>query len=419
MAIDLELPNDLLVKILSFLPTKVAVSTRILSKQWEYYSESEYKRLKCFLDRNLPLHRAQVIESFRLGFYYPHFEPGDIRLWVLTVVSRYIRELDIFYVNYKNKQDILPSNLYTCKTLVTLKLRRRILVDVPRVVCLPCLKTLHLQDVRYSSEDSLQRLLSNCSVLEDLLVKGCEDDNMRKFIVIVPSLKRLKLDTLYDLEEIVIHTPCLEYLKLDYYSCKSHHYLIENMPKLREASLDVISPVLERLIGSITSVKRLTLCTEDYCLEGMYNGDDFVFNQLEHLKVCKWDAYALNMLVRFLKYSPKLRVLDFVEMDEHGQSDVIFWNQPSTVPECMLSSLQAFKFSGYLGRPEERDLAIYILKNARCLKTATILSKDHLFEKNPNMIQELALSPRASTECQLVFDDLLSTSKLCVKTLVG
>ncbi|ESQ47210.1 hypothetical protein EUTSA_v10027789mg [Eutrema salsugineum] len=391
------LSDELLVKILSFLPTKVAVSTSILSKQWEFlwmwlpkleygsenHSVSEYKRLKCFLDRNLPLHRAPVIESFRLQIRYPHLEPGDIKLWVLTVVSRYL--------------------VYLCKSLVTLKLDGKILVDVPRMVCLPCLKTLQLEAVTYLNEDSLQRLLSNCPVLKDLSVEGCEDDNMRKFIVIVPSLQRLTLIIYNELDEFVINTPSLEYLKFDYSNMKSHHFLIENIPKLGEAYVDAIFPCIERLIGSITSVKILIICLLGNSSENVY-GDGFVFKQLVHLKLCKCRAYASNVVVRLLRDSPKLRVLHLLEMEDHEPNGVVlFWNQPSTVPECMLSSLRTFKFERYLGRPEERDLVVYILKNARRLKTATILSEDHEFE-TLDMIRELALSSRASTKCQLVFD---------------
>ncbi|ESQ47201.1 hypothetical protein EUTSA_v10028223mg [Eutrema salsugineum] len=418
-----ELPNDLLIKILSFLPTKVAVSTSILSKQWEFlwmwlpklvytssccYSKSEDKRLKCFLDRNLPLHKTPVIESLRLYFRYPHLEPGDIKLWVLTVVSRYVLELEISYFTYQNEQDILSSSLYTCKSLVTLKLNGMILVDVPRMVCLPCLKTLRLECMTYLNEDSLQQLLSNCPVLKDLFVQSRGGNNLRKFIVIVPSLKRLTFLGGDDhLDEIVVKTPSLKYLDFTYYSFKIHHCLIENMPKLSEAYVNVSFPILERLIGSITSVKRLTLLQVDYGSEDVYGGG-FVFNQLVHLNLRMYQRYSLNVQVRLLKDSPKLRLLGLdlcrSRRDVHGTNGVIFWNQQSTVPECMLSSLQTFKFSGYLGRPEEKDLVIYVLKNAHHLKTATILFNNRFFEKNRDMIQELALSPRASTECQLVFD---------------
>lgn len=83
---------------------------------------------------------------------------------------------------------------------------------------------------------------------------------------------------------------------------------------------------------------------------------------------------------------------------------MVCWDQPSTVPECMLTSLQIFNWSRYFGRKQDRDIAVYILKNACCLKTATILADttEH-FVPNLKMIKELALSSRASSTCELVF----------------
>ena len=79
------------------------------------------------------------------------------------------------------------------------------------------------------------------------------------------------------------------------------------------------------------------------------------------------------------------------------------WNQPSTVPDCMLSSLQSFKWSLYTGEPKERDIVVYFLKHAVHLKTATIKSYQWDVPKF-EMLKELSLSSRASTACQLVFD---------------
>ncbi|VYS68629.1 unnamed protein product [Arabidopsis thaliana] len=92
---------------------------------------------------------------------------------------------------------------------------------------------------------------------------------------------------------------------------------------------------------------------------------------------------------------------------DHGTDErngMVSWNQSNFVPECLLSSLQTLKWSRYFGRQQDRDIAVYILKNARHLKTATILADtDEHDVPNLQMIKELALSPRASVICQLVY----------------
>lgn len=91
----------------------------------------------------------------------------------------------------------------------------------------------------------------------------------------------------------------------------------------------------------------------------------------------------------------------------HGfveDTDMVCWNQPSLVPQCLLSSLQIFNWSGYFGRQQERDIAVYILKNACVLNKVTIFA-DIVQYSVPHlkMIKELAFSSRASTTCELVF----------------
>lgn len=79
------------------------------------------------------------------------------------------------------------------------------------------------------------------------------------------------------------------------------------------------------------------------------------------------------------------------------------WNQPSTVPECMLSSLRSLSWSMYKGEPQEKDIAIYILEHALHLKTATIKSSSESDVPKLEMLKELALSSRASAKCKLMF----------------
>ncbi|KAG2284453.1 hypothetical protein Bca52824_055673 [Brassica carinata] len=205
--------------------------------------------LRRFLDRSMPLHKASVIESFRLDLAFAGCKPEDIKLWIFIAVSRFLRELDLL------------------------------------------------------DGESFRKILSICPVLENLLVKLYGGYvNMGMINVSIPSLLRLSLQIPYDglLDGLVIDTPSLKYLKLEDYdkeylpSC-----LIEDLPQLEEAYLDVNYRDVERLIGSITSA--------------IYRGK-FVFNQLEHLKLCVGINCVSSLPVRLLEDSPNLRELDLFEM---------------------------------------------------------------------------------------------------------
>ncbi|XP_018466450.2 FBD-associated F-box protein At2g26860 [Raphanus sativus] len=390
------LSDELLVKILSFAPTEVAVSTSILSKRWKFvwmwvpkleFVMNHFRpdiALQDFIDKNLPLLRAPVIEKFRLQCFSKSFRPEDINRWVGITISRCIRELDINYFAFSHNDELamlLPSSLYTCKSLVTLKLNgHRIHVDVPRTVSLPSLKNLLLREVTYSAEDSLRLLLSYCPLLEDLVIARERGDNIRGIVVISPSLQRLTLPIdggTSDSNEYVIVAPSLKYITVEHYAAYGFSYLVAHMPKVEEA--DIVAENqrhLEKILESVTSVKRISLCVwvneeEEY----MYH-DGIYFSQLEHLKLCISFDYWLKLLFRLLQDSPKLRVLKlYISCDDSRKYKAGSWNNnQSSVPECLLESLESFEFAGYRGRPEERDFVSFIFKNACRLKSSSIMA---------------------------------------------
>ncbi|KAL0714439.1 hypothetical protein Bca4012_021418 [Brassica carinata] len=105
-------------------------------------------------------------------------------------------------------------------------------------------------DLLFSAE-TLQRLVSNCPVLEDLVVYLRDHDSTRKLSVMLDST------------------------------------------------------ISKSLIGSITSVKRLAICRSQAICD-----DCLVFNQLEHLEVCACTVLFSNQLVRLLKASSKVISLE-------------------------------------------------------------------------------------------------------------
>ncbi|KAL0884818.1 hypothetical protein Bca101_008799 [Brassica carinata] len=107
------------------------------------------------------------------------------------------------------------------------------------------------------------------------------------------------------------------------------------MPKLEEADIDV-SQSLDEILGSMTSVKRLSL-------RQFFNRDD----ELEHVKLCFYSDDWSKLLVWLLRNSPKLRELNIYvdQMDSQFQYYApVEWKKRSSVPECLQNTLETFKF---------------------------------------------------------------------------
>ncbi|XP_059623854.1 putative FBD-associated F-box protein At5g56410 [Cornus florida] len=251
-----SLPDCLLVHILSFLPTKYAVGTSILSSRWKHLWASvptldfdvnlRFKPVQSFLasssnfmnfvDRVLLHHDLSCIQKFCLCTHSIDTYIGESRIytWISEAIERGVQELDIEFD--QDTYDInLPLNLFTCPTLVSLELRDRISFNVPRSVHFESLKVLHVS-ISYPDNDLTQYLFCNCPVLEDLLIEGeVESNEELLFDVSTPSLTRFELDLEANISDdcankIVVNAPILEYLTLedDYLPC----YVLENLNSL-------------------------------------------------------------------------------------------------------------------------------------------------------------------------------------------
>ncbi|XP_020875162.1 putative FBD-associated F-box protein At1g05080 [Arabidopsis lyrata subsp. lyrata] len=253
-----DLPDDLLVQILLLVPTKDAVATMILSKRWlsiwtmmsklnykdnKKIIDSECKSVWQFLDKSLKIHKAPVLESIsvHLGRQCPVDE--DVGKWITNVIDRKVCEL-FFTLNWSPKPIKLPDSLYTCHTLVHLRLSRKILVELVSHSYLPSLTRLDLKCVFFKDEDSLVRLLSGCHNLKDLYVKRHIEDNVKNFKVKVSSLKFLvyvyeKNHSIeYTRGSLVIDSYALT--KVIVYDNSGDSCTIENTPHLDKASIFVM-----------------------------------------------------------------------------------------------------------------------------------------------------------------------------------
>jgi len=268
-----ELPEDLLLLILSYLPTKKVITTSVLSKRWQSLWKivpklkfnSNYHFTHQFSEnvgRSLFLHKAPVLESFHLKVCdinddRPACDDIDIGIWIGIAFERHVRELVLDLCLQKSVRFPISSMFSTLETLI---LKYLALVDVPSPVCMKSLRTLHLDCVNFKHNESFSNLISGCPNLEDLFMYQYYPlDVVMNFIIVAPSLKRLVIIDYREAGGYVINAPTLKYLKIKGLS-HCGFCLIENAPVLVEAKIRNLFYIYkEKILGSLKSAKRLSL----------------------------------------------------------------------------------------------------------------------------------------------------------------
>lgn len=350
-----HLPDDTLSKILSFLQTKDVMRTMLLSKRfkslWMFvprlefddtthfpkpeYSRAEpdYGKFRRFVDRSLMSREGQVLQSLHLKLGRQCTD-DDTSIWVGTAVKRGLMELKLEYASRR----FLPKSLYTCETLVVLKLGNGNL-DVPGLVCLRSLKTLTLESMNCSNPSSLLKLLPNCPVLEDLFIQqGTDHQDVLSFKIAVPSLKRLSLiDSSKDsgIKGLVLDAPSLKYLHIVDRSGSLSFSESININEVVKANIEVILHHSEKLLHSLASVEDIRFClsasevillssfslksrsmfilSPSLFMQVVYPVGIF-FHKLKHLEVCTCKSGWLDLFMHLLEDSPILKVIKINEV---------------------------------------------------------------------------------------------------------
>lgn len=213
------LPDEILCHLLSFLYTKEAAKTSILSHRWKNVlaSVSSFDfcvqspnmvsdRCAGFVDRVLALGGSSYIHRLRLECANIEDYFSRIDAWICTAISRKVVELDLCLLSYSRQSSFeLPRSLFMCNTLEVLRLRVKsnLITKPPTSNCFPSLKFMHVTLYRpfYDSTlyrnfyDSTRNLFSCCPVLEDLIIDGFVPHKPAFLVnVFAPKLKRLEIN---------------------------------------------------------------------------------------------------------------------------------------------------------------------------------------------------------------------------------
>lgn len=185
-----NLPESLVSNILSRLPTKEAVQTSLLSKDWEYKWSSIYdldlndrnyttcsrstrkEKFANFVDRVL-VHKGgeYSLRSVKIKCS-SQYELTRIRSWISTALRRNVEKLEI---DIWSASIVLPRNLYTCKSLKELRIFSQVTLRVPNETFFSKLKTIDFNHVILRNQESTNGELElNFPCLESMIMYCCK-----------------------------------------------------------------------------------------------------------------------------------------------------------------------------------------------------------------------------------------------------
>ncbi|KAL7129584.1 hypothetical protein ABFS83_13G077600 [Erythranthe nasuta] len=407
------LPDTILCHIL---PTKSSVRTSALSKRWlslwSYVPNLDFElEHQDIINRVTLLHKALTINTFSL------IQKNDISLineneyqletWIIFAVARNVKNLHLSVVS----NVFLPRRLFTCETLVNLRLDDCGVVPNIRGggVRLPRLKKLHLTYVLYGGDESISNLLSGCPVLEELvmeLIWGLVRCNVTS-----PSIERLTLDFQSSGEGgidnreywVEINAPALRYLKMT--NCYAQGIKCGTMNSLVEADIDIYKyndfrysrcdlEFIDRLRNAECLYLDLAHCTG---IIDSLSAWAISFHNLTKLEL----TADCPFLSKFLESADNLQILIFSEFYEEIES----WMEPQQVPKCLSSHLRFVRLSDVGGKQHEYEYIQYLLRNAKVLERMEISScKSIGFGDKFYMLQKISMFRRGSDACEVAFD---------------
>ncbi|KAM3703917.1 hypothetical protein ACJW31_04G134600 [Castanea mollissima] len=249
-----QLPDELIISILSFMTLKEAVRTSVLSHRWKqlwpFFTGSldfddpdtfwaiadrkkkmkgERRKFVKRVNHVLKLHQGSNIDQFRVCFEFDNNHKHHIDGWIDSAISKGVKRLEL---------DFTPTEACEKQMLYTFPHERFISIksSVVGVSCIKSLTSLTLIYVHVTGE-LLEHILSNCPLLERLHVAYSEDLVTLKICSSSLRLKHLNIIRCWELKRIEIFAPNLESFGLVARAIEMHQNMefpkFQTLPKLK------------------------------------------------------------------------------------------------------------------------------------------------------------------------------------------
>ncbi|XP_026458108.1 F-box/LRR-repeat protein At4g14103-like isoform X2 [Papaver somniferum] len=446
-----NLPDSLIHHILSFLNIKHVAQTSVLSKRWSYIwitvpildfqdwvcirpTSSETNKFMDFVDGTLHRrHSGANIQRFAIT-WYNNLNEYRVNSWIFNAVRSNVQQVTLRLI--QNEPMIITRSLFTCESLISLKLNVVPSVCFPNYISFPKLKCLELDRVAFSNEYWNEKLFSNCPVLEDFSMEHCTWFGIPSFCISTPALKHFKIDNWED-----------EWLpRGEDDGLRVVQFRFKPYVATREQRIDH-GAAISQFLRALVNVKRLSVSGDT--LQALSFAEDLLeklptFHNTKDLIVYE-EVTADKALVALLKATPNLESLifygplpsddeeeDYVAgsdadaaegednhdseddvagsdsdasegEDNHGsENDDWTLDVVTADPECLFLHLKSVYFLEFSGIPMEIRWLKLILKNAKALQAMSISTCDKFLfntRREVELMVEILSLPRASTSC--------------------
>ncbi|KAI3683758.1 hypothetical protein L1987_84273 [Smallanthus sonchifolius] len=308
--------------------------------------------------------------------------------WICKVVKCRVQELDLRFPADRFTVRFCWDLFRACSSLVSLTLRGEFVLHVPEDGLLfPCLKKIDLVSIVYSGDESFANLISGCPVLEELFVERQligQFDNMERFLVVSPSLKRLRLSFALSVEGklkvVVINAPKLEYLSI--LDVMSTNYSLTQPLNLTEAHVKIRGgnqvEHVAQLVTCLSPVKILTLTDLTLMALSQILGLNMpMFPNLVKFVIGIEINRGWSILPILFNNMPNLEHITFSDgFLPFPRAQHIFnmrWRPPVEVPACLRFKMKEIIIKNRETLSlEELNLIMYLLRHSSNLESLTI-----------------------------------------------
>ncbi|XP_004295877.1 PREDICTED: putative F-box protein At3g58820 [Fragaria vesca subsp. vesca] len=393
------LPDELLWHMLSFLETKYAVRTCILSTRWKNIRASvptmdfdqtsfhDPKKFWAFIDYVLLFRCSSNIKKFRLCLRGNGVAQSRFDALINTVIGLSVVELDLcaaYPCQFRNFD--LPKSLVMCKTL-----------------------TLRIRFTNYGHDTAGYSYFINCPKLEilDLVEEASSTYHWAQAKSVVKA--RIYLLQPYSTEQPSFQTALLAGACNVTDLCLSAHcfevgYLpaYENLRQLKMVMIqdcfcgDLLTELLKRspILESLVLEREVKDCLQkdsDHDKGSDDEEDSESEECCEHEEGCEHEEDSEHE-----EGSDHEDGSENEQRSDHEEGSEHQWNPPDCVPKCCLLHLKIVSIEASMGNGNELEVAKYLLKYGQVLNKMTICVNHLNVNEKEKIYKEILIVPRGS-----------------------